>query len=123
MKQLLVTGGAGFIGSHLVDALITRGNNVSVFDNLTNGTLQNIKQWLNHSNFTFIKGDLLNPADIKKLNHNQCNIIFHLAVDSEVKRGSANPNIHFQQNITVTCNLLETIRKTQNQPHNNSYWL
>ena len=56
----LVTGGAGFIGSHLVDALITNGKNVSVFDNLSSGTPQNIKQWLDNPNLTFIKGDLLN---------------------------------------------------------------
>ena len=60
-----MTGGAGFIGSHLVDALLTKGINVSVFDNLTSGTLQNIKQWLNNPNFTFIKGDLPNLADLK----------------------------------------------------------
>jgi len=62
----LVTGGAGFIGSHLVDALISNRNNVSVFDNLSSGTLQKIKQWLDSPNFTFIKGDLLNLSDNKK---------------------------------------------------------
>ena len=67
MKKVLVTDAAGFIGSHLVDALLTNGANVCVFDNLTAGTLQNIKQWLNNSNFTLIKGNLLNPSDIKKI--------------------------------------------------------
>lgn len=69
-EKVLVTGGAGFIGNHLVDALMSHGATVSVFDNLTSGTLQNIKQWLNNPNFTFVKGDLLNPADNKKLEQN-----------------------------------------------------
>jgi UDP-glucose 4-epimerase len=111
-----VTGGAGFIGSYLVDALITNRINVSVFDNLTSGTLQNIKQWLNNPNFTFVKGDLLNPADNKKLEQRHYDLVFHLAANPEVRVGSTNPDIHFQQNIVATHNLLESIRKTKNKP-------
>ena len=61
----LITGRAGFIGSHLVDALLTKGIDVSVFDNLATGTLQNIKPWLGNPNFTFIRGDLLKASGIK----------------------------------------------------------
>ena len=64
-----MTGGVGFIGSHLVDNIITQDTYVTVFDNLTSGTLQNIKQWLDNPNLTFIKSKLLNPADLKKLKH------------------------------------------------------
>jgi len=67
MEKILVTGGAGFIGSHLTDALIARRINICVFDNLTAGTLQNIKPWLKDPNFNFIKGDLLNSADLTKI--------------------------------------------------------
>jgi UDP-glucose 4-epimerase len=112
-----VTGGAGFIGNHLVDALMSHGATVSVFDNLTSGTLQNIKQWLNNPNFTFVKGDLLNPADNKKLEQRHYDLVFHLAANPEVRVGSTNPDIHFQQNIVATHNLLESIRKTRNTPH------
>ncbi|PIU58929.1 hypothetical protein COS86_06950 [Candidatus Bathyarchaeota archaeon CG07_land_8_20_14_0_80_47_9] len=66
-EKTLVTAGAGFIGSHLVDAIITQGAHVCVFDNLSSGTLQNIKHWLNNPNLTFVEGDLLNPADLKKI--------------------------------------------------------
>jgi len=112
----LVTGGAGFIGSHLVDALISNRNNVSVFDNLSSGTLQKIKQWLDSPNFTFIKGDLLNLSDNKKLKHKRFDLVFHLAANPEVRIGSTNPEVHFQQNLVATHNLLEYIRKTQKNP-------
>lgn len=111
-EKVLVTGGAGFIGSHLVDALMTQGAKVCVFDNLTSGTLQNIKPWLDNPNFTFIKGDLLDSADLKGLRNNHYELVFHLAANPEVRVGSANPNIHFQQNLTATHNLLENLRKT-----------
>jgi len=114
MKKVLVTGGAGFIGSHLVNALITHEVNVSVFDNLITGTLQNIKQWLNNPNFNFIKGDLLNPSDLQKLKHGHYKTVFHLAANPEVRVGSINPNIHFQQNVVATHNLLEALRKMKN---------
>ena len=74
MEKVLVTGGAGFIGSYLVDALLTRGTYITVFDDLSSGRLKNIKKWLNHKNFTFIKGDLLNPADVEKLGMNRITV-------------------------------------------------
>lgn len=113
MEKVLVTGGAGFIGSYLVDALLTRGTNVTVFDNLSSGRLKNIEKWLNQENFTFIKGDLLNPADVKKLGMNQYKIVFHLAANPEVRVGSTNPHIHFQQNVVATEILLEHFRTTE----------
>jgi UDP-glucose 4-epimerase len=116
LGKVLVTGGAGFIGSHLVDALMTRGAKVCVFDNLSTGTQQNIKQWLNNPNFTFIKGDLLKPTDLKKLEEEHYDLVFHLAANPEVRIGLTNPHIHFQQNIVATHNLLESLRKTKNTP-------
>jgi UDP-glucose 4-epimerase len=102
MKKVLVTGAAGFIGSHLVDALMIRGAKVCVFDNFSSGTLKNIERWLNSPNFTFMKGDLLKPTDLKKLEQRCCDRVLHLAANPEVRVGSTNPNIHFQQNIVAT---------------------
>lgn len=113
MEKVLVTGGAGFIGSYLVGALLTQGIYVTVFDNLSTGRLRNIKEWLTHKNFTFIKGDLLNPVDIEKLEKNQYKIVFHLAANPEVRVGSTNPSIHFQQNVVATEMLLEHFRNSQ----------
>jgi UDP-glucose 4-epimerase len=63
-----------------------------------------------------VKGDLLNPADNKKLEQRHYDLVFHLAANPEVRVGSTNPDIHFQQNIVATHNLLESIRKTKNKP-------
>ena len=111
-----MTGGAGFIGSHLVDALKAQGANISVFDNLTAGTLENIKRWHKDTNFNFIKGDLLSKPDLPKLEKTRPEAVFHFAANPEVRIGSTNPDIHFQQNIVATHNLLESIRKTKNKP-------
>lgn len=112
IEKVLVTGGAGFIGSHLVDTLITQGAKVSVFDNLTSGILQNIKPWLTNPNLAFTKGNLLNPTNLQKLKNNHHELVFHLAANPEVRVGSTNPNIHFQQNIVATHKLLQHLRKT-----------
>jgi UDP-glucose 4-epimerase len=116
MESVLITGGAGFIGSHLVDALMALGWEICVFDNLSTGSLENIRHWLDSPDFTFIKGDLLSPIDLEKLKIERYGIIFHLAANHEVKIGSTDPNIHFQQNIVATHNLLELMRKAERQP-------
>jgi UDP-glucose 4-epimerase len=115
-EKILVTGGTGFIGSHLVDALMTHGANVSVLDNLTAGNLQNIRQWRGNPNFTLMKGDLLDSANLKKAEETCFGTVFHLAANPEVRIGSTNPDVHFQQNIVATHNLLESIRKSKNKP-------
>jgi UDP-glucose 4-epimerase len=116
MVSALITGGAGFIGSHLVDALMALGWEICVFDNLSTGSLENIRHWLDSPHFTFIKGDLLSPIDLEKLKVERYGIVFHLAANPEVKIGSTDPNIHFQQNIVATHNILELMRKAERKP-------
>jgi len=57
-SKVLVTGGAGFIGSHLVDALMGKGFHVKVVDNLSSGNLQNVEGWIGDSRFELVHGDL-----------------------------------------------------------------
>jgi len=110
-SPILVTGGAGFIGSHLVDALMKEDSEVCVLDNLSNGSLENVREWLRHSAFRFINGDLLNQTDIKRA-VKDCEVVFHLAADPEVRLSSVVPNVHFEQNVMATYNLLEASRKS-----------
>jgi UDP-glucose 4-epimerase len=110
LGRVLITGGAGFIGSHLVDRLCEMGVDVVVFDNLSSGTLENLKKWLNAPNFKFVRGDLLSPLEIFEP-LDGCTTIFHLAANPEVRAGSENPEVHYKQNVLATFNLLEAIRK------------
>ena len=111
-RLILLTGGAGFIGSHLVDALMMSGARVRVIDNLSSGTIDNVKRWIGEDSFEFIKGDLLNNHDLRKI-IDGCEIVFHLAANPEVKLGFSAPRIHFEQNIVATYRLLEKLRRSE----------
>jgi UDP-glucose 4-epimerase len=110
-KHVLVTGGAGFIGSHLTDKLMENKARARVFDNLSSGSQENVRRWLDNSEFDFLKGDLLNKKDTKRAVEN-CEVVFHLAANPEVRLSSVSPNVHFEQNIVATNNLLEAVRKS-----------
>lgn len=113
LGRVLVTGGAGFIGSHLVDRLCEEQLPVTVIDNLTAGNIKNIAKWLNTSNFKFVFGDLLIADKISKI-LKECETVFHMAANPEVRVSSTNPKVHYEQNIYATFNLLEAIRKADN---------
>jgi len=112
-SKLLVTGGAGFIGSHLVNALLSRGLTVCVLDNFSNGTSTNLKQNQLNRNLKVIHDDLLEKNSIPN-NMGDCDIIFHLAANPEVRVSSISPETHYRQNVEATFNLLEALRKTGN---------
>ena len=110
VESVLVTGGAGFIGSHLVNELMLHESKVTVLDNLSSGNLKNVEKWLENPNFAFTHGDLLNMKDLMKTVEG-CEIVFHLAANPEVKVGTTHPKVHYEQNIQATFNLLEATRK------------
>ena len=109
--KVVVTGGAGFLGSHLVDILMASGCHVAVIDNLSHGSLRNLKAWLNNPAFSFVRGDL------KDTNGSWCSalksadIVFHFAANPEVRISSTEPRIHFDENVLATFNVLEAVRK------------
>jgi UDP-glucose 4-epimerase len=78
MKKVLITGGAGFIGSHLADELLSRNAEVVVIDNLINGKEDNLSVAKKHPGFKFIKGDILNNDDLD-LAFNEVDTVYHLA--------------------------------------------
>lgn len=110
-NNVLVTGGAGFIGSHLVDALMKSGVRVTVLDNLSGGRLSNLSTWLKNPRFKFVRGDMLNPRDVREALEN-CEIVFHLAANPNVRVGAFNTKIDYEQNILATYNLLEALRES-----------
>ncbi len=108
--RVLVTGGAGFIGSHLVDHLMGRGEEVRVLDNLSAGSLDNLGRWMDDPRFDFVRGDLLNPVETREAVEG-CDVVYHLAANPEVRISKASPEDHFRQNIEATYNLLEALRR------------
>ncbi len=112
LQRVLVTGGAGFIGSHLVDSLLSQGRHVLVVDNLSNGRLENLGRWLHNPKLTFIREDLKNREAVEKT-LNEVGLVFHFAANPEVKVGETDPSLHFDENLSATFTLLEGMRKSE----------
>jgi UDP-glucose 4-epimerase len=102
--KVLVTGGAGFIGSHLVDRLIKRGDEVVVLDNLSTGRKENINY-----KAEFIKGDIRVPSVFNKISN--VGIVFHLAALKQVTDSFNRPKLYFDVNVVGSSNVLEFCRK------------
>jgi UDP-glucose 4-epimerase len=108
--RVLVTGGAGFIGSHLVDRLVRDGYRVRVVDNLSSGRVENIKHHLESRSVELIVGDLKDPQVALRAVEG-VDTVLHFAANPEVRVSTTNPEIHFNENIVATFNLLEAMRK------------
>ena len=106
MKKIIVTGGAGFIGSHLCKSLIEDGNSVYCVDNFYNGNLNNIRGLFNNENFYFIEGDVRDFNLMKDL-CSDADHIFHLAAQIHVEKSIIRPGETIDINLTGTKNLLE----------------
>ena len=103
-KSVVVTGGAGFIGSHVVDALVAQGARVTVIDNLSTGFREFVSPKV-----SFVEGDLLDQALLDRTFAKQ-EFVFHFAANADVKDGLAHPRKDVQQNILATQNVLEAMR-------------
>jgi len=109
LNKTLVTGGAGFLGSHLVDALLERKDDATVIDNLTSGRVENLRQASSKDGFKLVKMDLKDSFGLAEMLDGVATI-FHFAANPEVRVGSTNPAIHFQENLLATFKLLEAAR-------------
>ncbi|MGA2230201.1 MAG: NAD-dependent epimerase/dehydratase family protein [Tepidisphaeraceae bacterium] len=108
-KRIFVTGGAGFIGSSLVDRLLSQGNAVTAYDNLSTGQVRFLDQARQSPNFQFIQGDLLDLPALKKAVAGH-ETIFHLAANADVRFGLEHPDRDLQQNTIGTFDVLEAMR-------------
>ena len=97
-RSYLVTGGAGFIGSHLVEALLARDEMVVAFDNLSTGRLRNLDHLGNHPNLRFVHGSVLDELAVDELMH-KCDVVVHLAAAVGVKLIVEEPLRSFTTNI------------------------
>lgn len=105
----VVTGGAGFIGSHLVDELVARGDRVLVIDNCSAGTVSNLATHLEEGSITFLKQDLL--ADGWQASCRGADRIYHIAADPDVRGSARSPESVIANNVVATVRILETMRK------------
>lgn len=108
-NRILVTGGAGFIGSHLVDRLISAGHAVTVLDNFSTGKRINLVNAEKNGDVRIIEGSIINLNDIETAMQD-CNTVYHLAVEC-VRRSLAYPLDNHHTNATGTINLLEIARR------------
>jgi UDP-glucose 4-epimerase len=108
-NRILVTGGAGFIGSHLVDELLKRNFNVRVIDNLINGSLENLSEAHKLPNFQFLQGDILDN-EIRETAIKNVDYVFHLACLG-VRQSLKDPFQNHRVNAEGTLKMLEDSRK------------
>lgn len=106
MAKILVTGGAGFIGSHLVDGLVDKENQVSIIDNLSTGKIENI-----NPKTTFHNADICDAAVDGIFQKEKPEIVFHLAAQIDVRKSVADPLADAQTNILGSLNIIETARR------------
>jgi len=111
-RRVCVTGGAGFIGSHLVDALAARGAIVSVIDDLCNGSLENLRSVKDR--ITFVLGSILDSNAITAAVEG-CEVVFHQAALGSVPRSVQEPARFLQVNAMGTLSVLEAARKAGQQ--------
>jgi len=108
--KVLVTGGAGFIGSHLAERLLEDGNRVVVIDDLSTGSLKNIETLKNKSEFSFVQGDIRDAKLMESLAE-RCDVIFHLAAAVGVKLIADDPVRTIETNIVGTEVVLDAAHK------------
>ena len=108
--SVLVTGGAGFIGNHLVDRLVNSGYNVRVMDNLSTGKLTNIQEHIENGTVDFVEGDIKDLEQVKNCVHG-VDAVLHLAAVTSVSFSVKNPTLTYETNAAGTLNLLVSLAK------------
>lgn len=106
IKSALVTGGAGFIGSHIVDAYVAQGIHVTVLDNLSTGERRNV-----NPKATFVEGDLNDPDAIARAFANDVDVVVHHAAQMDVRKSVADPAFDAETNIVGALRLMEAARQ------------
>ena len=109
--KAFVTGGAGFIGSNLVDRLLLRGDDVVAYDNLSTGRREFLREALANPRFALVEGDVLD-GDALSAAMRGCDFVFHLAANADVRFGVEHPEKDLLQNTITTFRVLEAMRES-----------
>lgn len=107
--KILITGGAGFIGSHLCDKYTKEGHTVFCSDNLISGNLMNVRYLLDYRNFKLVKGDI-RDFDLSEKIIRDVDVVFHLAAQIHVDKSYIEPKLTYEVNVMGTQNILEVAR-------------
>jgi len=107
--KILITGGAGFVGSHLCNRYVQNGDTVVCLDNFLNGSLMNVRHLLRHRNFKLINGDIRDYDLLEKVMRD-VDVVFHLAAQIHVDRSIIEPRLTYEVNVVGTQNVLEVAR-------------
>jgi len=108
--RALVTGGAGFIGSHLIDRLVARGDHVVVLDNLSSGNLNFIQGHLDSGDAVLVIGDLRSLDDVKQAMAMDIDCVYHLAANPDIRLGTRVTDTDLNQGTVATYNVVEAMR-------------
>ena len=110
--RILITGGAGFIGSHLDDALIAKGHQLTIVDNLVLGRKENIAHLAGNPNFRFIEADLLDMVKMHEIfAESKFDMVYHLAANSDIQKGGKDPLVDYQLTFNTTFNVLQLLKE------------
>lgn len=113
MENILITGGAGFIGAHLSRRLLSKGNNVIVVDDFTLGSKENVSDLINNQNFELIEQDAANVDALESIMKNHgIERVYHLAANSDIQKSAKNPNIDYYKTFNTTYSVVEAMRRT-----------
>lgn len=113
--RVLVTGGAGFIGSHLVDYHLNQGDQVTAVDNLSSGQLQNLNHWLENPHFTFIQADILQNKAIAHI-VSSVDLIYNMGAIVGMQKVLHNPLLTLDVNIKILETILQTVATLEHKP-------
>ncbi len=110
--KILITGGAGFIGSHLCDALLAKGHKLTAIDNLVLGRKENIFHLLGGNDFEFIEEDLLHEKAMRDIFKNgKFDMVYHLAANSDIQKGGKDPMVDYNLTFNTTFHVLQYMKE------------